>query len=713
MVVEVPKEAIRTTAELPADEEKPEEASERPTPPHVNEQPQDKPSTKTSTTASTLTENYTDRNKNRYRKCPMCDFFGTHLERHLLAKHAGIVTSKSRAARVLAVSENRIQAENRPAQSQNLYQCGYQGCCAVVTRKGQHLKRKHKISDKETLKEAGKKFKRLDKLKRQAPPSNSKADNSSPKSKQKRPVHSEERHQPVKKIKGPASKKIVEAVIEASSDEQDSKQKVIVDSGEKQAAVKKKVKVPSSTKIVEECTETSSDEEESFHSDGDSADDVASDTGTLDREADLDEIGSFASEDDSNWEVPVEAQTWRSYYLNRESSTNVREHYVGNFHKFLLHAEGGALSEEQALIHVRQVHKVLEHLDPGGNDLACLERNQSLDVWDKFASPMMQSKALTGNTMKLYIRSLEMFIKFIRSDLFVKIPLPSEQKFKIEKLLERLPNYRSTIHRRTASQSTTRKVEETFSRLTTDDLQDLEKTEQGKSAIKLIGQATEGHVLDMTEFATVRDYLLVTVLIENGSRPGPLETAKVSRFERATFVESEEKYTILVDEQKTTRHQGPAELTVDKRIYSYLKIFVNYIRPAFVDSAAEDALFINKNGRQFQKGTIGKRVPEFFKKAGIRTDIRVTPTRVRKFYETASNQSLNTTDQQLVADHLKHQIKTARQNYVEKVNAVKATKAHGVLRSLVHPQSSATTTKPTSTEEENQEHTARRNGPND
>ena len=287
----------------------------------------------------------------------------------------------------------------------------------------------------------------------------------------------------------------------------------------------------------------------------------------------------------------------------------------------------------------------------------------------------------------------------------MKIPLPSEQKLKIEKLLERLPNYRSTIHCRTASQSTTRKVEETFSRLTTDDLQDLEKTEQGKSAIKLIGRATEGHVLDKNEFATVRDYLLVTVMIENGSRPGPLETAKVSCFERATFVESEEKYTILVDEHKTTRHQGPAELTVDKRIYSYLKIFVNYIRPAFVHSAAEDALFINKNGQQFQKGTIGRRVPEFFQKAGIRTDIRVTPTRVRKFYETASNQSLNTTDQQLVADHLKHEIKTARQNYVEKVNAVKATNAHGVLKSLVHLQSSATTTKPMATEEENQEQT--------
>lgn len=518
--------------------------------------------------------------------------------------------------------------------------------------------------DKETHKEVLQKFKRLDKPKRKAPASNTKPE----------------------KI--------------------ESRQKRSVNSGERQPPVKKKFKGPSSKEIVKEVVETSSDEKESFHSDGDSDDNIVSNTGTLDREADLDEGGSFASDDDSNWEVPVEAQTWRSYYLNRESSTNVREHYVANFHKFLLHV-GGSLSQEQILIHVRQVrqvHKILEHLDPGGSDLACLERNQSLDVWDNFASPMMQSKALTGNTMKLYIRSLEMFLKFIWSNLFIKVPLPSEQKFKIVKLLERLPNYRSTIHCRTASQSTTRKVEETFSRMTTDDLQNLENTELTKSAIKLIGVSTEGHVVDMIEFALVCDYLMVTMPIENGSQPGLLETAKLSRFKRATYVEAEEKYTLLVDEHKTTRHQGPAELTMDKRIYSYVKIYAYYIRPAFVESAA-DALFINTRGQHFQKGTIGKHVPEFFKKAGIRCDIRVTPTRVCKFYETASNQSLNTRDQQLVADHLNHQIKTARQNYVDKVNAVKASRAHRVLKSLVHPQSSVTITKAASTEEKTQEQT--------
>ena len=32
-------------------------------------------------------ENYTDKNKNRRRQCPMCTFFGTHLDRHIRAKH--------------------------------------------------------------------------------------------------------------------------------------------------------------------------------------------------------------------------------------------------------------------------------------------------------------------------------------------------------------------------------------------------------------------------------------------------------------------------------------------------------------------------------------------------------------------------------------------------------------------------------------------------
>lgn len=137
---------------------------------------------------------------------------------------------------------------------------------------------------------------------------------------------------------------------------------------------------------------------------------------------------------------------------------------------------------------------------------------------------------------------------------------------------------------------------ETYSRLTQDYLKEIQNTDASKTAIKLLGQALEGHVLDQNEFSLVRDFLITTVLIENGSRPGTLETAKVSRFKMAAYVADDKTYTILVDEHKTTRHQGPAELTINERNFNYLKIYVNYIRPAFV--ASEDTLFINTSSHR-------------------------------------------------------------------------------------------------------------------
>jgi len=155
------------------------------------------------------------------------------------------------------------------------------------------------------------------------------------------------------------------------------------------------------------------------------------------------------------------------------------------------------------------------------------------------------------------------------------------------------------------------------------------------------------------------------MLVENGSRSGPLENAKVKRFEQATFTKSKNRWTLVVDEHKTTRHQGPAELVMDSRLYGYIKIYVSYIRPAFVDSAAEEAPFIRDDGKQFEKGTIGRRVEATFRKAGVRGDIRVTCTRVRKTFSGAAFQ-LDPEKKRAVNSHMKQQQKTADRNYVVK-----------------------------------------------
>ena len=52
------------------------------------------------------------------------------------------------------------------------------------------------------------------------------------------------------------------------------------------------------------------------------------------------------------------------------------------FFRYLLHVEGGCHSNEQALIQTRQVNMLLDGIDPEGDDLNCLVRNDGLDIWD-------------------------------------------------------------------------------------------------------------------------------------------------------------------------------------------------------------------------------------------------------------------------------------------------------------------------------------------
>ena len=235
-------------------------------------------------------------------------------------------------------------------------------------------------------------------------------------------------------------------------------------------------------------------------------------------------------------------------------------------------------------------------------------------------------------------------------------------------------------------------MDEAFARLTPADLRQVDASEPAKSAVKLIGLAAEKKPLTPSEFLTVRDYLLMTTLYENGSRPGPLENALLSHFKQATYSASNDRYTILVDKHKTTRHHGPAELTVTSRIYSYLQIYVLYVRPQFA-AAGEDALFVKEDGYAFRHGTIGKRVTQFFQQAGIRKDVRVTATNIRKMI-TDKAYELSPTKKRLIHGHMKHQERTADSNYVIQVNAERAVKAHELVHNIIQDPSTSKPAEP-------------------
>ncbi|KAJ7394592.1 hypothetical protein OS493_000410 [Desmophyllum pertusum] len=200
-------------------------------------------------------------------------------------------------------------------------------------------------------------------------------------------------------------------------------------------------------------------------------------------------------------------------------------------------------------------------------------------------------------------------------------------------------------------------------------------------AIKLIGRAAERKPLSSTDFTCVRDFLVVTALYENGSRPGPLQYAKLRRFEQATFTENPSKWTILVDEHKTSCHQGPADITMDQRLYGYLKIYVQFIRPKFA-AAGEENLFVKDDGLAFNPSTIGRRVTEFFKKAGVRGDVNITATNIRKLF---SDQAFDMSPKKkrLINQHMKHKESTADINYVLKHNAMHSAISHEIMRDII------------------------------
>ena len=339
------------------------------------------------------TQYSSSKSHNKLRKCSLCGYFGTHLARHIASKHKE--KGPAEVSQLVAKADQRLKGASQAQVNPNSqrYQCGYKNCTAIVTRKSQHLVRYHKLTDRNEIKKAQNQFTKL---------------TSTGKRKSRELGASAPKKKKVKWVKPKVS------------DKQPATPKPSKVSDEQPATPK-----PSKIKKIVEIEDSGSDEtEESFksnrHSDEDSGEDDLVDEGYLNIEAQLDEMSSFAESDNDDWQESEKEEKWSEFYLSDDKGMNVRQHFMSTFYKYLIHIEGGGHSEEQALLHTRQVHIILETLEENGSDLKCLVKNNCMNIWDVFAGPRLKNKVLTGNTIKTFLRSLEIFAKFIEKGLFYK-----------------------------------------------------------------------------------------------------------------------------------------------------------------------------------------------------------------------------------------------------------------------------------------------------
>jgi len=90
---------------------------------------------------------------------------------------------------------------------------------------------------------------------------------------------------------------------------------------------------------------------------------------------------------------------------------------------------------------------------------------------------------------------------------------------------------------------------------------------------------------------------------------------------------------------------------------------------------------VKEDGSAFAPGTVGRRLTEFFRQAGIGQDVRVTATNIRKMISDKAFE-MSPTKKCLIHGHMKHQERTADQNYVIRLNADRAAKAHTLLQDI-------------------------------
>ena len=217
-------------------------------------------------------------------------------------------------------------------------------------------------------------------------------------------------------------------------------------------------------------------------------------------------------------------------------------------------------------------------------------------------------------------------------------------------------------------------IAECDSLITTEEIQKLRTSKpyvEGAAAIK---KAEKGGKLTLQEFTFARNYLLCTLILATGTRPGALNNVLLSDYKTSRVREGNR--IILVPKHKRTK-DGPAMLGMDPAMQADMATYVTKIRPAFANPGVGQ-LFVKDDGDAFPEGTIRKRLAAFFQKSGV-TSTRVGHTHLRKFISTQTHQQGTQDEGHTVEKVMSHGAVTKQHCYVRADLTTTASKAMNII----------------------------------
>ena len=179
-------------------------------------------------------------------------------------------------------------------------------------------------------------------------------------------------------------------------------------------------------------------------------------------------------------------------------------------------------------------------------------------------------------------------------------------------------------------------------------------------------EATPTDLTFATKFVAV--YLFIKV---KGSRPMTYQYLTVD------MVETAKNNGGFIDQKKfkTAARYGFDSLYLSDTSLQVLNTYITHVRPLLKPTC--DFLLVTRNGDQHSK--IGKLMTKMVFDA---TGKYIHPTRYRQIVETASQQQLNSEEQETISEDQKHSSVVAKVHYQKRRSREVATKAHECLKKL-------------------------------
>ena len=175
-------------------------------------------------------------------------------------------------------------------------------------------------------------------------------------------------------------------------------------------------------------------------------------------------------------------------------------------------------------------------------------------------------------------------------------------------------------------------LRECDTRLTNEDVHQFLKSDLVANSKNLFKKAALGEILGVREWCDARDYLITEITLKTGTRPGALTHATLEHYKT---MRNEGEYKVLLVPRHKRGVAGPAPLTFNKYLQELMTIYVNQMRPQIrCEAPCPNTLFLTKDGVAFDDRSLNRRIPEFWKRLGVRADLRVTATNIRKWIVT-------------------------------------------------------------------------------